>query len=639
MSTTEAPDLVTRILIDPAGSAAGIRAVMSQLTLLDKYVLDIGKSISGSIRLAFGGSAMREAVGMTRRIATEFEGVQKAARLVKVEIPASFKAATPPVEQFDKAVVQANRDLQQTTRQGSELAGVMRNVGGAIAVGIAVDKAKDLVGGIIGIQSAAEDAKVGIAGMLAVQKGTAFDQQLGAASGVIAQLRKDAALGAGELSDYTTAFQQFVTPVLAAKGSLEDVQKLVRLSIGAGAAMRGQEGIGLGSMDVLQAMGGSLTAHQSQILGPLLGHEGLAKVRAADPAERLKIITAALERMDPAVKAAGQTWSAQMAAFKDNLSQVAVTATKPLYDAWSVKLREANEWLSANKNNLVEYAEVWGSKAIKVWDTMIERAKTLASLSVAGGVASAAGKSGMLSGIGTAVGGAGTAGIVAGGVALAAVAVAGFSVSTALQNHPELYGHIGNEFSRLAKSGNDLLAAVNGLAGAGGALDMLGQALVYLLTPIGWILDMNMRLAAFSMRSVGILWEGAKDVAGLGAVLSGKNDVDIQDYVFDSAGKMVDGYKDALGFGPGPADPGIQERNLTIPPAYYEAQFKVFGPPAPVKETEDKKKPKNVNFTGPITVNVQVEQAQDPYRVAQTMGGLFANIERFRDKAAAVKPR
>jgi hypothetical protein len=384
-------------------------------------------------------------------------------------------------------------------------------------------------------------------------------------------------------------------------------------------------------------MGGNITAHTAQVLGPLMGEGEMAKVRnnATAPEERLKLITKALERMEPAAKAAGQTWSAQMDTFKDSLGQVAMVATTPLFDAWSAALRQANGWLAKNRDMLMD-ADKAGQRAIKVWETMVAHAKTLVALSAAGAIAGVAGKSGMLGAVGTAVGGAGAGGLAAAAGALGVVASAGYALATALQNHPELMGRLTSDLEKMAQAGGKLLDSFGSLVVVGGPLDQLGTGLVYVLDGTAAVATGLIRVAAAFGEVLALLGGQASDNLGRAA------DVNLRstDSMKDAMGANWNALFGSHGLGEAISKPW-QGEVVQVPPSDFMSSMMGFesGPKAEKPETKKEIPDKGMKLTGPITIHVNVEQASDPYRVAISMGAALSNIEKYRGQATSVRPR
>lgn len=554
-------DVVTRIVVDPKGSAPGIAAVQRQISELNRQVEGIGSNITRTLRLAVG-------------------------------------------------------------------------VLGASAV---FSAGKGIVSTIVGINTAAQNAEMGIAGLFAAMSGTSVPAQLGNARGVFAQLRADAAAGAGETQDYVDAYQRILGPARAAGASLEQIRELTRLGLGAGFALRGDAGLKVAGMDIVQGLLGGLSPAESQVLAPLLGISGssLQALNKAGPEEKVKIILKALQAMDPAVKAMGATWDAQFSTLKDNAKQLIASASAPIFARWLEHLTAANQWMVANRDLMFEYAETFGRRAVDVWDQILERAREVAKLGVAGGALGLVGRSGLAGAAGTAIGGAGLGGAAAAAGVLGTLAVAGLAVNSTFQAHPQLW-------SRISLHGQELGTAIVGL---GTSLKTLSP-LIAPGSPLRSFFDTwgtSLALMADGLLVVGKYSAYAADgVIRIGGALTrlatewlpgaipgeGKGDTAFQRKEDrERAKRSSDGlwdsiWRDALG-------PKVTTEIRRAPIYGPERSFlQTFG--SAFKKVEVGKPPP---FKPTVNVTVYVEQATDPYRVAIAMKDVFANAAKWQTAA------
>lgn len=369
---------------------------------------------------------------------------------------------------------------------------------------------------LIGIHTQSENAKLGIAGLYAAMNKSSVADQLGLAGDTLKQLRADAAAGAGGLQDYADAYQMLLAPVRAAGGDLEKVRELTKLGIAGGFAMRGPEGMKLGTLDILQGLQGGLSAAESQILMPLLTMAGssLDELNKADKPKKLEIITKALKLMEPAAEAMGKTWSAQMSTLGDHAKSLARTVTAPLFERWSQQLRTVNTWLGENAENMRLMANVYGQRILNTYDQLIERSGQLAKTGLAGGAFSMVARSGAVGAAGAAVGGAGAGGLAATAGILTLIAAAGFAVHQAFANHPELWAQVtaaGHFVAAASASLGNSWRAWQGVFAAGSPvmtfMDLWGRWLITLgtglATVVGYTIqfgDALVRLGAYFVR-------------------------------------------------------------------------------------------------------------------------------------------
>jgi hypothetical protein len=355
----------------------------------------------------------------------------------------------------------ATRRLDAVERRarsvGQTIAGVWTKAfavfGGATGIGVAMR-------GITQLHSSIDEAQIGLAGLMTAITGTPIAQTMGLARSQVALLRKDAAAGAGELSHYVNSMQMILTPAMQAGASLAQTRDLNRNLLAAGFALRGEEGLNLAPLDVVQAMNtGVISPRTMQILGAPLQAAGLSqeKFSGMSPAQRIEALNTALKSFAPAAEAMGKTWSAQMATLKDGVRDVVRQATRPLFERWTGHLTRANEWLAKNENRLGSIVQGWGAKLLDLWDHLITKAGTYAAIVGAAALAPHAGAIG--SG-------------VAGAAGAASSWASGFRwTPAALMTRSALRGSGGSlfaEFSGPVQAGPAL--AMRGLLGALGRL-------------------------------------------------------------------------------------------------------------------------------------------------------------------------
>ena len=277
----------------------------------------------------------------------------------------------------------AQRKLEDVERTGKRVSFSLTTmfqrafmvIGGAGGAGYALR-------GILRLHTSIQEAQTGMATLLSAQTGAPILATLGQAREIVQGLRKDAAVGVGELEDYITGMQSILGPGLQAGASLDQLRELNRLTLAAGFALRGQEGLRLAPMDIAQA----LTRGASRIETPIV-MQALAAVRMTaeefnklDTGGRMKVLQEAFGKFGPGVEAMGRGWNAQFSTLLDRLKELARTATEPLFGRWSDQLRRANEWLERNEGRLQVIVERWGPRLVAMWDHLIEQAGTYAAI-------------------------------------------------------------------------------------------------------------------------------------------------------------------------------------------------------------------------------------------------------------------
>lgn len=546
---------------------------------------------------------------------------------------------------------------QEGERVGASISGAMSRMfaalAGAAGLGVAVR-------GVLGLHSAIQDAQGGMATLLSAQTGMGITQTLGIAKGLVNDLRKDAAVGVGELGNYVEGLQGILGPGLAAGASLQQLRELTRLSLAAGFALRGQEGLHLAPRDVRQAM----TTGANQVETPIV-NQALSAINVTsqafnklDAAKRLETLTKAFGTFGPGVALMGKSWSAQMSTMQDGVKGLIVRLTTPLFDRWSGQLAAANRWLVANADQLGVIVDRWGVKLLALWDGLIQRAEVFAALSVAAyaapGLASGAGGAlktaagGVVSaakgwasdplGIGRSVGGAlGTSAAAPPAlgaswsafvsvatravVPLALVTTGILAVGGALRQWPTLMAWIAAKGEMIATTLGKVGGAFGTLTADGSALNLVGGALVGTFGGLVTVLDLVLRGIGSLVVGLGVvlqaLGEGARllyySVTGQGG--EALNSSDRLAKVFVDGADRLKGlwtFSDAAGAkkddGSGDAKGGTGKLSK-----------------APV-----------TNINGPVKFELKVEQNADPARVMVAFEEGVDRLRRFATTARRV---
>lgn len=399
---------------------------------------------------------------------------------------------------------------QRATATGNSISGMFRGMFAALAGGAGIGTA---VRGIVGLNSSIDDAKNGLATLYSALTGADIGSSFRAASKDIQGLQEDARRGIGELSDYTESFQRILAPGLSAGASREQLRELTRNAIAAtGASGRGLWQAGA---DVQQALTAGAAQRTTPIVSMALAAIGTTEeaFNRLKPAERITELTRAFQSFGPGVALMGQSWSAQASTFSDTLKSIARTVSRPLFDAWLERLRQANAWLDAHRMQIEDIATRWGAKLVRTWDTLIERAGTYAAIvaaaqlapSLTSGASSAAGLAGRAAGwaSGTLIpalrdplgmmkmmgvaGATGGLGEVLAPLATAAtrlvaplaiIGTAFLAIRGALGEFPSVTGYALAAWGRLSGAFSALGGAFDSLTAKGSALNLVGAGLV-----------------------------------------------------------------------------------------------------------------------------------------------------------------
>jgi hypothetical protein len=341
----------------------------------------------------------------------------------------------------------------EAQRVGTSISGILTRafavLGGVTGIGLAVK-------GIIGLNSEIQTTRNGLATLFNAMTGMPIASTIGIARRELRLLQQDAARGVGELSDYTQAYQMILSPSLGAGKNLDQIRGLVRNSLAAGAAMRGNEGLRLMPMDLVQAMSGQVGLRTTPMIAQALAAAGitLETFRKADAPKQFDLLNQAFERFGPGVALMGKSWDAQFSTLRDNTKQIIRDVSSPLFDVWTKGLIRVNSWMEANRSVIASITPEWGGRMVALWDKLIAQAGTYAAI----------------------VGGATLAptALAAGGAVAAAGGRAAAAVSPAIS--AAAWGFLGGTGGGIGRSGSLLGGLRGAAAGAMGALPGLGAA-------------------------------------------------------------------------------------------------------------------------------------------------------------------
>lgn len=379
-------------------------------------------------------------------------------------------AATAPTDyvirtRFDVGAVPGlgavNTQIGMLDKRISGLGGTLTNklVAGFAAVASA-QGLKSLASQIVGINVELQNAEFGIGTLLSALGKTDFDTAFGAAREQVKGLREDAAKGIGELSDYMRGFQVLLGPVSQGGASLKQIRELNRLAIAAGGAMQGQTGMRLAPLDIVQALRGGIDEKITPFAMLAVQSIGVGKgeFKAMDTGKRVETLIRGFKSFESAANAFGRTWDAQISTFRDNLKDVARTATEPLFHSWTMALTEANKWLQENKSLVDDIASRAGDMAIRGQGALLANAGNI-GVTGAAGLAGALGVRGAMA-FGGALGMGGGAGVATAGLAGAALAPITFALASAAKRWPEMARDIASDLGALGQSIGGFGAAV-----------------------------------------------------------------------------------------------------------------------------------------------------------------------------------
>ena len=542
-----------------------------------------------------------------------------------------------------------------------------------LAVGASLMRMFALVGGIAGIgalgrgiislNSSMEDARLGIAGMFNATSGVDMATGFRIATTELATLRKMAASGAGELSEYVEVFQNTFLPLRNAGADLERINRLIAQTVAVGHATgRGAEGARLLGFDLQQALTAGAGQRTTPILNQVLAGIGMttAGFNQLSAAAKLTKLEEAFGKWQGAVDAFGLTWGARYSTFIDNMKGIARQVSKPLFDRWSDQLSKVNDWLVKNEDKVAALADVWWQRLLKVWDHLVARAGTYAAIIAATAAIQMMppGAGGAIKGAGSAVGGfgrglaesyrwgstlpgrAGLMGSLSGGGAavlgqlgasgsaalqvlgklawpLAIVTTAFLAIKGAIGEFPAVTGYFMSAWGRLTEAFGGLGDAFGTLTTKGSALNLVGAGLLGIFGGLIDAFGIAVRVIASLAVGLGVVFQ----IVGMG---------------LQSLWKLIQG--DLSGASAAWDTDGLMAANKTLKDIWTFGDTKAGakgedGAPLSDLPNGRTKKGGDTNI-GTVNVVVKQEANADPARVARVFDEVLERIGRNKTQAA-----
>lgn len=432
-------------------------------------------------------------------------------------------------------------------RLSNRFSGLFAGALGAAGLGIMLNR-------IVNINKELQDAQYGIAGLFTALTKIPMEDTLKGSVGLIGILRKQAAAGVGDLSTYLTGFQTVLAPLLNAGMGLDEILKINRQAIAAGAAVTPENpeyGSKLATRDITQALYRGVNPNQTQFAIMALQSMGITNEKFNDMniKDRAKTLGQAFESFEPLAAAYGQTFTAQFDTLKDNIKQISQIGTNGLFKIWVEDIKKVNEWIAKNKQLIFDIAVTIGDKMEKTygyvknhWRDIARYALLVAGAKVALGIPSGGlgnvisnglqrsasatklvggytnGQFGVnrvptlggriLSGLGMGGAGASVAGSILGTAGiLAIVGVAFLGLYNAIKTIPGVLTPLYNGLFRIGSAFKNVFDSVLNLTKgeSGNSLAVLGQGLIEFGTTIlnvtAIVIDGVSRLISFSQKA------------------------------------------------------------------------------------------------------------------------------------------
>jgi len=283
--------------------------------------------------------------------------------------------------------------LDTLGRRGSDLDGLFGRLGqGASAIGGklssafegAVEKAADLAATVATLGAAAgfgavtygvahlnnelEKTQISLAAIFGANGQTAdMTQGMRRAADVMNDMRKDAAQLPGEFKDLVGIFQTAAIPAFRAGMNIDSVRTLSSKVMAVGAIT--SLPMAQTAREFAMLMEGRAGAHN--VLGMrLAGLSGDAahQFNAKLPAERVKVLTQALDKFAPAIAIYANSFDGLSSTMVDNAKRFLGVGTSGLFEKVKGAMAEANAWYDKNQDSAMGWARTLGFHLEHGWD-------------------------------------------------------------------------------------------------------------------------------------------------------------------------------------------------------------------------------------------------------------------------------
>lgn len=502
-----------RMIVDPTASMASLQKMQAQMQALSgrsgrsigetmgkgistgvaagaaKATAEMGKASAAQERAAARAAAAQEKSAARAAAASERAAAKTAAAAER----AASKQAAAAARAADKQIAEAKRAEAAAAKALEKRAlGVNQGFGGAFGRAAMLAGGAAGIGavgaGIFGVNSDAQTSRMGVAALFSAVGG--MDKASAVASGadIARKLSMDAAVGVGGEQDYMTGFARIFQPALQAGGNAETVRELTRLSLGAGFALQGQEGLAYAPMDIRQAMTSGHVSIQTPFAQAALDAAGISSdaFNKMPKPQQLEALLQGFRKFGPAVELMGSTASARLATMQDHLKRITRLATEPLFDRWSGYIENANTRLAAMSSAMEAGGSAGSSRIGRAWDQGAYAAPAILGIGLAakGGASIGAVAEG---GIGAAL----MAWLEPLGMALSRMlpwtiiltAVIG-AITGALAEFQPLMPWLMESFAGLGEALWTSMAVFGSMFGEGSPLNLIGGALVVVLVGI-----------------------------------------------------------------------------------------------------------------------------------------------------------
>lgn len=248
-----------------------------------------------------------------------------------------------------------------------ERAGDIAMTLGKVGVGAGIGAA---VYGVASLNSELEKTQIALADIFTANGVTGnLTDGMSMASGMMAQIRKDAAALPGETSDLAQIFKMAAIPGLQAGADPKALEKLSANAMAFGMGVANMDG-GTVARELSMLISGRAGSHN--VLGlqlAALGGDKAKEFNQKSAPERLAVLTEEFEKHAGSIDLFANSFEGLSSTLRDNAKMFLASATKPLFDHVKGTITALNGWFDGSSGRIGTFSEMLSSRLASAWDT------------------------------------------------------------------------------------------------------------------------------------------------------------------------------------------------------------------------------------------------------------------------------
>lgn len=249
-----------------------------------------------------------------------------------------------------------DRGADRAHRSTSSLTGAVARLGATVVGGLGFAQAGKA---LIGFNSDLEQSRITISGLLQLNRpGEAWADNMGRAERLTERFQQRMKAAVGTTADAVNMAGMIVNPVMAAGGSMKQLEDMTIGAVVAAKSLGIQAEVA--ALDIQQALAGSLTSRE-RFARSLLEPMGFTtdKFNSLSADKRMEVLNRALnsDAIKSMAKAQETSLAGSWSTFVDNLQQGAGKIGLPLFKALTAEVRSWNTWLDANQDKVAAFTK------------------------------------------------------------------------------------------------------------------------------------------------------------------------------------------------------------------------------------------------------------------------------------------